>query len=159
MIHLIGHLICALGLLRWLCWELKKPFKPTNHVQWLVFTMLFSLAGLVLSELSPSGQGVGNFLLHAVGGGMATASTYVYILKNLNLNINWRLNIALLFMFVSAFGILNELLEYAAELAGLGIFSIDSQDTWRDFVANSSGAFAVLLPYYIVNPISGRIKK
>ncbi len=156
MLHFIGHLVFALGLLKWLTWELNKPFKPKKHVQWLVLTLIFSIAGLILSELSPSGQGIGNFLLHAVGGGMATACTYLYISKNLDVRINWRLNFALLFIFVSAFGIVNELLEYAAELADMGIFSLDSQDTWRDFVANSSGSFTVLLLYYIVNPIAKR---
>lgn len=125
---------------------------------WLILTLLLSVAGLALSELSTSGQGLGNFLMHAVGGGMATACTYLYITKNLNVTINWHLNVALLFMFVSSFGILNELLEYYAELVGAGIFSLDSQDTWRDFVANSSGAFLLLAFYYIIKPFTEKVK-
>ena len=148
MLHIIGHLVFALGLLWWLTWELKKPFEPKKHVVWLVYTIFFSILGLLLSELSTSGQGIGNVLMHAVGGGMATACTYQYVKRNLNIQINWRLEVAFLFLFVSGFGVLNELLEYVAELSGYGIFSLDSHDTWRDFVANSTGAYAVLLAVY-----------
>lgn len=159
MLHLVGHLVFALGILRWLTWEFKKPFTPSKHWYWLALTLFFSLAGLLLSELSPSGQGIGNFLLHAVGGGVATACTYIYISKNMKLKLNWRLNFILLFMFVSSFGILNELLEYFAELIGMGTFSLDSQDTWRDFVANTTGAFSLLTSYYIVNPFKEKYSK
>jgi hypothetical protein len=148
MLHIIGHLVLALGLLRWLTWELKKPFEPKKHGILLIFTILFAILGLFLSELSTSGQGIGNALMHAVGGGMATACTYQYVKRNLNLHINWRLEVAFLFLFVSGFGVLNELIEYVAELGGYGIFSLDSHDTWRDFVANSTGAYAVLLSVY-----------
>jgi uncharacterized membrane protein YidH (DUF202 family) len=66
MLHIIGHLVLALGLLRWLTWELKKPFEPKKHGIWLIFTILFAILGLFLSELSTSGQGIGNALLPVV---------------------------------------------------------------------------------------------
>ena len=46
-------------------------------------------------------------------------------------------------------GVLNELAEYLFELLGMGIFSLDTHDTWRDFVANTTGAlltWAICLP-------------
>lgn len=159
MLHIVGHLIFALGLLRWLTWEYKKPFKPSQHIVWLFFTFLFALLGLLLSELSTGGLGIGNFLLHAVGGGMATACTYEYLRRNLGVKFSWRVELVFFFMFVSAFGVLNELLEYAAELSGLGVFSLDSQDTWRDFVANSSGAYVVLMSIYIQRALFSKAGK
>ncbi len=159
MLHIVGHLLFALGLLRWLTWEYKKSFERTKYVIWLFLTLFFAILGLLLSELSTSGLGIGNFLMHAVGGGVATACTYEYLRRNLGLKLSWRVELAFFFMFVSAFGVLNELLEYVAELSGYGIFSLDSQDTWRDFVANSSGAFVALLGIYVQRALSGKDSK
>lgn len=91
------------------------------------------------------GGRIGNILLHAIGGGMATACGYEYFKSQLRWHWNWRFDIAGLLLLVSTYGVLNELFEFAAELAGFGIFSLDSQDTWRDFVANTSGAVVVWL--------------
>lgn len=140
MTHLLAHLVFAVGLYKYLSWELNKPFEPTRQWPWLAVTGLLSITGLALSFLSTGGLGIGNFLLHAVGGGMASASTYEYLRCSLKLNFSLRLQFVGLFFFVSGFGVLNELAEYVAELSGYGIFSISSQDTWKDFVANTSGA-------------------
>lgn len=156
MLHLLAHLLFAVGILRWLTWELKRPFQPLKHSSWVAGLVFFSVAGLFLSELSPSGQGTGNFLLHAVGGGMATAITFEYLRRSLRIKLNWRLELAMLFLFVSGFGILNELAEYAAELVDYGIFSIDSQDTWRDFVANTSGAISSWTLIRLFRVLEGR---
>jgi hypothetical protein len=71
---------------------------------------------------------------------MATAATYEYLRLHLGFKLNWRLNLGALFLLVSAFGVLNEIFEYFAELVGYGIYSIGPQDTWKDMVANSCGA-------------------
>jgi len=42
-------------------------------------------------------------------------------------------------------GIVNELAEYAGELLDVGKFSFDTHDTWRDMVANTTGAAVVWL--------------
>ena len=143
MVTLVFHQILALGIYKWLSWELKKPFKPLKHWQWLALNLFFAIAGNVLAQVSPSGQGIGNIYLHAIGGGMATAATYEYLKRSLNVKLNWRVDFVFLFMFVSTFGVMNELYEYAADVAGLGQFSIDRFDTWKDFVANTSGAVIV----------------
>jgi hypothetical protein len=154
MIHIIGHIVFALGILAWLSWELKKPYNPTKHWGWLALTILFSVSGLALSFLSTSGLGIGNYLLHAIGGGMATAATYEYLRRSLNISFNWRIELAGLFMLVSSFGVLNELIEYAFEFAGYGIYSLSSQDTWKDFVANTTGALSVWLIIVLLQKIS-----
>lgn len=143
MVHVFAHLVFAVGILRWLTWEFKRPFRPERHWGWLVVVSLMSVTASMLAFID--GGRLGNILLHAIGGGMATACTYEYLKAHLRFKLNWRLDLAGLFLIVSAFGVLNELAEFAAEAAGMGIFSVDSQDTWRDFVANTVGAVIVWL--------------
>lgn len=141
MIHIFAHLLFAVGILKWLTWEFGKSFKPKKHLGWLVAATVFGVVGLTAAYID-SGM-AGNFLLHAIGGGMATACTYEYLKAHLKPKFNWRFDLTGLILLVSTFGVLNELAEFAAEAAGFGIFSLDSQDTWRDFVANTIGALLV----------------
>ena len=140
MLHLTFHLVFALVILRWLSYEFKKPFKPLKGIIYLYLGLLLSITGWVLSSLDLIGASVGNILLHAVGGGMATSLVYEYLLNNLELKLNIRIEFAGLFLFVSAYGVINEISEYFGELIHYTIFSLDSQDTWRDLVANTTGA-------------------
>ncbi len=90
----------------------------------------------------------GNFLLHA-SGGVSSVFLYVYLIKTLKINFNWRLATLLAFAFVSTLGVMNELAEYFLELIGIGIYSHDTHDTWRDFVANTTGVALTWLIYLL----------
>jgi hypothetical protein len=98
----------------------------------------FGVLGLLVSLYDPNYWG--NLALHFIGGGMATACTFMYLQKNLEVTLNWRLQLGALFLLVSAFGCLNELFEFAVDAGGLVIMSFDRMDTWRDILANTSGA-------------------
>ena len=144
MVPIIAHLIFAYSVLWWLSYELKKPFTPKKHSGWLGANVILGFSALALSTIDS--DGIGNVLLHGIGGGMATACTYEYFKANLRLKINWRLDFVGLFFLVSTFGVLNEMYEFAADIAGVGgPYSIDRFDTWRDFYANTAGAVIVWL--------------
>jgi len=139
MMHAILTLLFIFVLTRWLRYEYpKKRVDALKHWQWIAAAGLFQIFASILSVIFEGT--VGNFLLHMIGGGVASAFMFGYLLSVLKLRVNWRVEIVLLYAFVSALGILNELAEYGAEFFGLGPFSLDAHDTWRDFVANTSGA-------------------
>jgi len=62
-----------------------------------------------------------------------------------------------LFAFVCMLGVLNELAEFLFELITPLTFSVDSQDTWRDFVANTFGAALAWMIYKSVQTIKSKI--
>lgn len=146
--HVIFHLIFAVGGLWLLTKEFGRKFEPLKHWGWLavgvVFGVLAVLSYDVFSDL------VANWILHSVGGGAVTALTYFYFKAHVRPKWSWRVDAVMLFMLVSALGLINELAEYAYELAHLGTMSFDTHDTWRDLVANSAGA---LLTWTIVSSL------
>jgi len=76
---------------------------------------------------------------------------FIYFIKTFQIQLNWRVLSLLLFGFVCAFGVINELAEFAGALVGIGVFSFDSHDTWRDLFANTAGmlvAWSVILTAY-----------
>ena len=127
--------------------ELKRPYILYKHWGWLAGAFTTGIVGAVLSYVYD--DKFGNFLLHA-SGGFASCLLYIYLLKTLKLRFTWSLTIVLLFGFVSALGVLNELFEYAYELLHLGTMSFDTHDTWRDFVANTTGAIFAWMLYRVV---------
>ncbi len=137
MIHAIAYIVFILPFTAWLGFELRRSYSFKTYWRWLLATFTVGIIGSLVSQIYPNIAG--NFLLHASGG---TASTllYIYLLKTLKLKFSWRLNLVIMFAFVCMLGVLNELAEYLFELLNMGIFSIDTHDTWRDFVANTSGA-------------------
>lgn len=143
MIHALAYVVFAFLSAAWLRYELKRTFSLRTHSKWVIAAFLFGLLGSLLSEIV--GGVAGNFLLHGVGGGMASSCLFMYMARSLGLNLNWRLELVSLFLFVSTLGVLNELAEYVIELAADITMSFDSQDTWRDFVANTMGAMIVWL--------------
>ena len=88
---------------------------------------------------------------------MAAGCLYMYLLRTFEHRVNWRVNVVLFFLFVSALGVVNELAEYMYELVGLGIMSFDTHDTWRDFVANTSGGYLLLVSFVIVSKLTQRV--
>ncbi len=148
MIHAIAYVMFILPFTAWLGYELKRPYRLTNHWGWIMGAVLSGLAGSIVSNLYP--DNFGNFLLHA-SGGVSSVFLFIYLLKALKLKFNWRLATLLVFGFVSTLGVLNELAEYVFELLDLGILSFDTHDTWRDLVANSSGALCTWLIYILLH--------
>jgi hypothetical protein len=139
MIHALTYIIFILPFTAWLGFELKKKYSLKQHWKWLVAAFITGIIGWLISDIDP--EIFGNFLLHA-SGGVASALLFVYLLKTLKLKFPWRLTLVILFAWVSMLGVLNELAEYFFEFFSLGPFSFDNHDTWRDFVANTTGVFS-----------------
>lgn len=138
MIHIIATLIFAYLFSRWIAVEFGLTFSYRKGFGWLLATSLLILGASIFSYFE--GGRVGNFVLHSVGGGVATALIFEYLKRNFKLKVSWRTELVLLFALVSSLGALNELAEYAADSAGIAYFSYDRMDTWRDILANTLGA-------------------
>ncbi len=137
MIHALAYVAFILPFTAWLGFELKRRYLLQTYWLWIVGAVTAALVGsFVYNQFFP--DNFGNFLLHASGGVSATC-LYVYCTRTLKLKFNWRLTLVMLFAFTSMVGVLNELAEYFFETFGFGIYSYDTHDTWRDFVANTSG--------------------
>jgi len=132
-------IIFILGLAYWLKWETRKKVSLTKHWRWLLATALVQIIGNAISAIDPNPLRA-NIFLHAIGGGVASTLLFFYLIKTFEVRLNWRLTLVILFFFVSTLGVMNELIEYGLELMNFGIFSVDTHDTWRDFVSNSTGA-------------------
>ncbi len=127
-------------LLWWLQEEFHKKVSLKKHWKWLAAAILVQAIASIIS-LVVSDRIVGNFFYHAIGAGATATLLYVYLIKTYDLHYSWRVELVTLYCFVSALGVMNELAEYAGELAiRVGIFSWDSHDTWRDLTANTLGA-------------------
>ena len=136
----------------WLQYEFKRKVSLTKYWSWIAIALVIQgLSGIAFGII---GGKAGNFVYHAVGGGVVTTLLYVYLKRTYGLRFNWRVELVLIYAFVSALGVLNELAEYAFEMLNLGLLSFDSHDTWRDFVANTSGAVAAWLVYRLALNIS-----
>jgi glycopeptide antibiotics resistance protein len=132
----------------WLQYEFKKKVSFTKYWRWIAAALILqALSGIAFSAIND--RVFGNFIYHAVGGGVMTTLFAVYLLKTYGQRYTWRVELVLLFGFVSALGVLNELAEYATELSlnKNGLLSWDSHDTWRDLAANTSGALLAWLLY------------
>lgn len=139
MFHAVASVIFIALFATWIKLETRHQADLWRCWIWVMLAAVAAISGSVL-DLVVGGK-AGNFLLHAVGGGVASAFLFVYLVTTFQPKINWRIKVVALFAFVSVLGVLNELLEYGLEFVTPWIMSIDSHDTWRDFVANTSGAF------------------
>lgn len=83
---------------------------------------------------------------HFVGGGFISALYFTYLIRELKIQLPMYAYITLLYPFVSMMGVTNELLEFTA--TKLGIYALDSSDTWWDLLANTAGAYACLLAIF-----------
>ena len=127
-------------LTRWINYEFKLKYSALKYWKLLLLAVSTQLLGEYLSR-AVSSAFLGNVLLHSVGGGAVSAIFFAYLVKTYKIKLNWRVMIVLLFIFVSTLGTLNEIMEYAFELLHMGIYSVDSHDTWRDIISNTSGAY------------------
>lgn len=134
-------------LLWWLRYEFKLKVSLKKHWPWVAAALAVQTLSIFVS-LALSDRILGNFFYHAVGGGVTTCLIFIYLIKTYDLHFSWRVELVLLYCFVSALGVLNELAEYAGEFVTyVGAFSWDSHDTWRDLTANTAGAIAAWLVY------------
>ena len=152
MIHAIAYILFILPFTIWLGFELKRTYSLRAYWVYLLGAFVIGVIGSQVFRIYP--DNFGNFLLHA-SGGAASALLYIYLLKTLKIKFNWRLNLVFLFAFVCMLGVLNELAEYLLEMLGTGIYSIDTHDTWRDFVANTTGALVT----WAIYSMSGLFKR
>lgn len=155
MIHSIAYIAFILPFTAWLGYELQKSPNLRTYWKWIFGAALLGIVGSQIYHFNK--DIVGNFILHASGGASATL-LFVYLFKTLDLRFNWRLTAGMLFAFVCMVGVLNELAEYFFEFFGLGPFSFDNHDTWRDFVANTTGsivAWALLVGYSAISKAKG----
>jgi hypothetical protein len=141
-------------LLSWLQYEFKQRVSLKKYWKWFAAALLVQAIASIIS-LSISDRVVGNLFYHGIGGGAATTLLYVYLLKTYGLNYSWRVELVLLYGFVSALGVINELAEYAGEFViRVGLFSWDSHDTWRDLTANTFGAIVAWLLYRLCSALA-----
>lgn len=122
---------------KFLSQQLRVPFTPASH-WWRIAALVAVVCAIIIHSVFNSV--VSNFILHALGGGVASSLLYFYVKYSLNLRLVWKLDLLALFAFVSALGCLNEIAEYALDTLQVSQFSMDRKDTWRDIVANTSGA-------------------
>lgn len=102
-------------------------------------------------------------ILHFLGGGLAIALVYEYLVLNFNLyegqgifNLKFALrnrsthlmgNFILLLMFASFFSVFSELYEFVSKYIAGYEFDSSGLDTWVDIIANLGGAF---LGYFLI---------
>jgi hypothetical protein len=132
----------------WLQYEFKKKVDIFKYWPLVAAALLVQGASSMLFLFMD--DKAGNFIYHTVGGGVTSTLLFIYFLKLYDLKFSWRVELVLLYAFVSALGVLNELAEYAFELLGLGTLSFDSHDTWRDLVANTFGAVLAWVIYKLI---------
>ena len=102
-------------------------------------------------------------ILHFLGGGLAIALVYEYLVLNFNLyegegifslkfargrkSTHLLANLVLLLMFASFFSVFSELYEFISKYVAGYQFDSSGLDTWVDIMANLGGAF---LGYFLI---------
>lgn len=104
--------------------------------------MAISFLMLLATTIFPMDTGIGNILLHAIGGGVAASCLFEYIRRVYRVAVTPLQEVVLLFFFVSGFGVANELLEFLLQSVSGMRFSLSPVDTWLDLLANTCGALA-----------------
>lgn len=135
-------------LAKWLDYETKRNANLVKYIGWIGAALISQLIASIASQIV--GGRHGNIILHGVGGGVASAFMFVYLFRTFKVKVPWRIELAMLFAFVSSLGVLSELAEYTLELSLGIIMSFDTHDTWRDFTANTGGALLAWLAIKIL---------
>lgn len=128
---------------------INRRYKVRKSTFWLaVAAVLFSVS---LYLPSPQIQGIDTeFWTHFFGGGVFVGILYLYfrplIIRTLSVRkLHWFHELAVLFLFVSALGVVNELYELFAQQ--IGIFHESLDDTSWDLLANTLGAVTFFVLY------------
>jgi glycopeptide antibiotics resistance protein len=137
--RVVFMIVFILIVARWLKSELKSNAPLLKQWRWIAAAAAFQICSeLIAAHMSNTLYG--NIALHTIGGGVASTCLFFYLRYTFDVTVNWRLQLGMLFLFVSALGVLNELWEFSFELLHLGKYSFDSHDTWRDLTSNTAGA-------------------
>jgi hypothetical protein len=106
---------------------------------WLpVAAAIFYIGSLYLPDILISGE-TDTFQQHFVGG-VYTAMLYVYFARLFQWRRHWLVMLVGLYVWTSALGVTNELVEFAFNQ--LHISRINIRDTSWDLAANTAGSFA-----------------
>ncbi len=157
MFHSVAITLFAILAYLFISKETGKKVSVKKQIGWLLVAIILPLIASLLDKAA--GGKTGNFLLHSIGGGMASTLLFYYLVRTFKFGLNWRIEMITLFAFVSCLGVLNELLEYFIEVYLKMVMSLDTHDTWRDLLANSLGALVAyilvrLYLYFIHEPVS-----
>lgn len=138
---MLATLVFVVGVAWWLRFELKRRVSLTEQWHWLAALVTIQVTAKLISlSLGNSHPLLANIELHSVGGGVVSACAFFYLSRTFKLRVNYRLELVLVFSLAAGMGVLNEISEFVMELLHLGIFSMDTHDTWRDLTSNSVGA-------------------
>ena len=94
--------------------------------------------------------GIGNRLLHAVGGGFVGSLLCFLVVKDGRLAINKWQFLIITALIVTALGVANELYEFVLQMYFHHISSATVIDTWQDLTSNTVGiiiSLIVLMPF------------
>lgn len=119
------------------------PYACTVAILWFI--------GCAMPQIPLFGGATSTFLLHTLGGIIA-AILFWFMVQAYKLHFAlWWQEMLLLFAFVCAGGVLNELFEFA--LHQTGFLADNGADTWWDLVANTLGASVAFLTARVVRRI------
>lgn len=146
---LLGPVIVA-PIIQRICRPNGQIYPAKITYPWSIAALLVALIGTTTNHLIPDAV-LGNFYMHAIGGGVTSFCLAMSVIKQSKFRFS-TIQLALIMLAVACtLGVVNELFEYALELATHGnlIFSLDTHDTWRDLLANTVGmasAFILGMP-------------
>lgn len=137
IIGVTGVTACLPIVVRWAA--RKRPeigIQPQYAWMPLAAAVLFFIAWFI--PVVPVSPDTDTFQQHFVGGGLFCAVLFVYAKKLFGRRIGLLPSVLLLFAWVSAFGVANELFEFT--ITTLGIANVNLGDTGWDLLANTLGA-------------------
>lgn len=138
----IPVLVCVGG------WMIARHRHLRSHPLLLVLAaLLFSVSMFLPSPLIHGGET--QFLTHFFGGGIFIGLLCLYFWPLIHRELKWYEELAILFVLVSAFGVLNELYELFVEETGFADQPI--WDTSWDLLANTLGAGTFFVVYKAIN--------
>ena len=156
MIYCLFYIVFALAFASWMKFEFKQSVNLKRCWYWLIGPIISGTIGWFV--FAHNETVFTNFILHA-SGGVSVGFIYIYLIKTFKITLNWRLNLLLLFALVCMLGVINELVEYAIELAHLGVMAWDIHDTWRDLTANTVGSLSVGTLYIVFSAFFAKKKR
>ena len=135
----VGIVTALLPFLVKLAVHTMQGMKIHKSYDWLpvVAAFLFVVAWFI-PDIHISNETT-TFQQHFVGGGIYSAFLFVYFKKLLGWKLSLIPSLIVLFAWVSAFGVANELIEFT--LTKLNLAQISTGDTDWDLLANTLGAF------------------
>lgn len=130
-----------------------KTYVSKQGYAWYRNDILIPLIAAVVQFLASTvpyhflSQTAGNFLHHAIGGGVAVAIMTMYVLHRLKPALPIWQQLLVLFSTVNILGNINEIVELLAEVTTNRIYIVSKFDTNIDLVANNSG---VLIGFLVI---------